>query len=300
MANVATLGFESRYSFEAAGGTFDASSVRFDLVSNTIKKQGEVIDSQGVTGSRTRREDRSRAGLVRVGGTIAMDLSFRMWDFFLPYILGAAEATDTFDVADSLPGFDMLKDSFGSGAQAEKFGELYVNRASLRPNGSLLRLSLDVVGKTYTGGQTFAGAALGAGIEYAPITQYEAAFSVQSTATAVEDWELVIDNQLDVKFRNSQTAQSIRAQDRTVAFNPTAPVSVSTWTTYFGDKTAVNATITLARSSMSSVITLFNLKNPDEGLEQQGKGESLLTLRSMARGDDDDPDISVTNDPVNT
>lgn len=302
MASDADMGFEWRYAVGANPHTFSSSSTRFDFVSCSVKKLGEHLDSQGVTGSRTRREDRSRDGLVRVQGTIVCEPSFRMWDFFLPYILGANESADTFNVADSLQAFDLLADPFASGANASKFSELYVNRASLRFGAGLLQLSLDLIGKTVAIGQTFTSAALGSGIEYAPLNFYDTAsgFSIQSGTVAIEEGELVVDNALDVKFRNSQTAQSIRATDRIVSLVTNIPLTSSTWGTYFGDKAAVDATITIGRANMSSVITLFNLKNPDEGPEQSSKGEVPLILRSAARGDASDPDIRITNDPVNT
>lgn len=302
MANDANYGFEHRFSFGASPATFSGSSTRFDIVSSSVKKQGEQLDSTSALGVRTRRDDRRRDGLVRVGGQIVLDPSFRIWDFFLPFILGAAEATDTFNVADSLTGFDMLHDPFGTGSNATKFGELYVNRASLRFGPGLLKLTLDVIGKTATAGQAYAGAALGSGIEYNPLVFYDTAsgFSIQSGVIAIEEGELVIDNVLDVKFRNSQTAVSIRATDQIISLVTNIPLTPTTWTTYFGDKSSVDATITLARANMSSVITLFNLSNPDEGPGMPGKGEVPLILRSVARSDSSDPSIRVTNDPVNT
>lgn len=300
MANSQNQGFEWRWSVGANVHSFSGSSTRFDFVSSSVKKQGEMLDSAGLTGSRTLREDRTRAGLVRVGGTIVMEPSHRMLDFFLPYILGANESTDTFNVADSLQAFDLLQDPFGTGSNATVFPELYVNRATLRFAPGLLRLSLDVIGKAATAGQAFAGAALGAGIEYSPMVFYDTAslISIQSTTVEILEGELVIDNQLDVQFRNSQTAMSIRPTGRIVTLNVRVPLIASYWTAFFGDKSAVDATIAMVRSNMSTTITCFNLKNPDEGPEVDGKSEVWLTLAGQARGDSSDPDIRFTNDPV--
>lgn len=296
MPNNANYGFEHRFAFGASPTTFDSNSQRFELVSSTVAKRGEVLDSAGLLGTRTRRENRTRAGLVRVEGQLVFDVSARMLDFFLPFILGAAESTDTFNVADSLAGFDMLHDPFGSGANATKFAELYVNRATLRFGAGIIRLTLDVIGKTATAGQTYTSAALG-NITNAdsPFVFYDTAsgFTIQSGVIEIEEGELVIDNLLDVRFRNSQTATSIRATDRVVSLVTNIPLTSSTWTTYFGDKAAVDATIVLTNGTMSSTITLFNLKNPDEG-PGATKAEVPLILRSAARGDATDPDIRVT------
>lgn len=297
MANNANMGFEHRFAFGANPHTFSGTSTRFEVVSSSVGKQGEILDAQGVLGTRTRREDRTRAGIVNIGGQLVLEPSMRMWDFFLPYILGAAESTDTFDVADTLPGFDMLHDPFGTGANAVKLNELYVSRASLRFGPGILQLTLDVVGKTITTGQTYTSAALGSSTDVDwPLVFYDSAsgFSIQSGAIEIIDGELTVENPMEVLFRNSQTALAIRPSDRIVSLATNIPLTSSTWTTYFGDKAAVDATITITRGTVASVITLFNLKNPDRSPELGGKGEVPLVLQSAARGDASDPDIRVT------
>lgn len=304
MANNENLGFEHRFAFAAAPGTFTAGGgTRFEVVSSSVKKQGEVLESMGVLGTRTKREDRTRAGLIRVGGQLSFDISPRMLDFFLPFILGAAESTDTFAVADSLTGFDMQEDAFASGGTAAfLYGELYVNRFSMRFAPGMLRVTLDVVGKTFTSGQTFTTAVLGStATQDAPYTFYDTAsgFTIRngSGTQEIEEGELIIDNALDVKFRNSQTASSIRATDRTVSLVTNLPLTTTTLSTYFGDKTAADATIVITNGTETTTFTLYNLKNPDESPELGGKGEVPLILRSAARGDASDPDILVTVAP---
>jgi hypothetical protein len=292
MANNETLGFTGRFAFEPAGTAFDSSAKRFEVVSCSVKKTSEVLDSAGVLGSRTRLESRTRPGLIRVGGQIAFDVSPAMLDYFLPYVLGATESTDTFDVADDLPGFDMLWDKFTSGgSSAEKFGELYVNKMTLRGSpGQPMRMTLDVIGKTYTGGQSYTSAALGStAATDAPYVYHDTDSGITirsgSGATAIEEFELTIDNQLDVKFRNSQTATSIRGQDRLVTLVATMPLTTSNLSTYFGDKTAADATIVMTNGTVATTFTLNNYKVADEGPEMGGKDEVPLILHGMARGD---------------
>lgn len=300
MANNENLGFEHRFAFGASPHTFDSSSTRFEVVSSSVKKQGEVLDGMGLLGTRSRREDRTRAGIVRIGGQIALDINPLMFDFFLPYILGANESTDTFAVADSLPGFDMLEDPFGSGSSAFKYSELYVNRFTLRFAPGILRATLDVIGKTVTTGQSFTSAALGAtATTAAPYVFHDTASGITirggSGTQEIEEGELVIDNALDVKFRNSQTATSIRASDRVVSAYFSIPLTTTTLSTYFGDKTAADATIAITNGTVTTTFTLNNFKIPDDGIEVGGKGEVALQLRGNARGDGTDAfDIQTT------
>lgn len=290
MANNANMGFEHRFAFYPTGTAFDSSAKRFEVVSSTVKKQGSVLDGMGLLGTRTRREDRSRAGQYTVGGQLAFDVSPAMFDYFLPYILGATESTDTFAVADVLPGFDMLHDAFGTGTSAIKYTDLYVNRMSLRFAAGILRMTLDVIGKSITTGQSFTSAALGAtAATDAPYVFHDTASGITirsgSGAQEIEEGELVIDNALDVKFRNSATATSIRATDRTVSLMARIPLTATTLSTYFGDKTAADATIVIDNGTAATTFTLNNFKVPDEGFEVSDKGEVTLLLNGMARGD---------------
>lgn len=301
MANNANMGFEHRFAFGASPATFDSNSQRFEVVSSTVKKTGEVLDGMGLLGTRSHREDRTRAGLIRVGGQIALDISPRMMDFFLPYILGANESTDTFAVADSLAGFDMLHDAFGTGSSAVKFNELYVNRFSLRFAPGILRATLDVIGKSVTTGQSFTSGALGStAATDAPYVFYDTSGGITirsgSGAQEIEEGELVIENFLDVKFRNSQTATSIRATDRQVSLVTNIPLTTTTLSTYFGDKTAADATIVITNGTVATTFTLNNFKVPDDGpTDVNDKGEAVLVLRGMARGDGTDAfDVQTT------
>ena len=196
MANNANLGFEHRFAFGASPHTFSGSSTRFDIPDGfTLKEQGEVLDGSGRMGSRTRREDRTRKGLRRISGTIPLNLSPRQLDFFLPFILGAAESTDTFNVADSLTGFDCLHDPFNSGSEAIKYSEVYVNTFRLRFAPGILVASLDCVGKDATYDQTFTAAALGSTATVdAPFVFHDTAsgFNIQSGTIEIDEGELIV------------------------------------------------------------------------------------------------------------
>lgn len=302
MANNSNEGFEHRFAFAASPATFGSGSQRFELVKSTVKKTGRVIQSRGLLGTRDPNTTRTRQGKYDVGGQLEFDVSARMLDFFGQYVLGANESTDTFNVADGLPGFDMLHDPFGTGSSASLFSELYVNRFGLKlsnANEGLVPMTLDVIGKTFTGGQAYTSAALGttAGLDD-PYMFHDTSGGITirsgSGAIEIEEAELIIENALDVKFRNSRTATSIRATDRVISLVTNLPLTTSTLSTYFGDKSAADATIVLDNGTVVTTITLFNLQVPDEGPEVGGKDEVPLILRGIARADASDPSIRMT------
>lgn len=299
MANNSNQGFEHRFAFNSNGGSFSAGGgTRFEVVGSTIGKQGEILDAQGVLGSRHYREDRSRAGIYRVSGDLELEPSPKMLDFFKPYILGASESTDDYSVADVLSGFDMQHDFFASGGTAAfLYSELFVNRMTLRFAPGLLRMTLNCIGKTVTTGQTFTTASLSstAAVD-APFAFHDSASNITirsgSGTQEIIEGELVIDNACQAYFRNSQTATAIRATDRRVTFRTNIPLTTTTLSTYFGDKAAADATIVLTNGTVTATWTLYNLKNPDQSPQLNGKNEVPLILESVARADSSDPDIN--------
>lgn len=303
VTNNENLGVIHRWAFEPAGTAFDSSAFRVDLVNDSLQKKGAVIQGRGLTGTRDPLTSRTRGGLIRVEGSLEFDASPRLFDYFLPYVLGAVESTDTFAIAENLPAFDALHDPFGTGSAASLFGECYVNRMSLRfssgVNDGIIPMTLDLMGKTHAGAQSFAGAALNqTATTDGPYMFYDTAGGITirsgSGAQEVEEAELIIDNGLDRKFRNSRTATSIRPTDRIITLATNIPLTATTLSTYFGDKAAANATIVIDNGTVATTITLNNLQVPDESPVVNGKGESLLILRGVARADASNPSISVT------
>lgn len=300
MANNQNLGFEHRFACVAAGGAM-AGATQFDFAGSTVKKRTEVLEGAGLTGTRARYSTRTRKGVYSVGGTISMDITPRMLDFFLPYVLGAAEATDAFGFADSLSGFDMMDDPFGTGANAIKFGELYVNRFSLGlrggPGGGILRAALDVMGKTYTTGQTFPAIALShtTGVD-SPYTFYDiTTFTIGGAAVEVDDADLTIENGLDVKFRaGSRAASSIRATDQAVTLRINSALTSTSLGSFFDDKAAADVSIVINNGTVTTTFTLESLELADEMFETRGKGDVPLVLQGLARRDSANPAFQAT------
>ena len=290
-------GYAGRLALEATGGTFDASSVSFDFVSYTVQTDGEHIDTAGTVGTRTRRDDRKRSGLIRLAGSIVLEPSIRTLDFFWPYILGTAESADAFVVANTLPAFDAVLEHGAASDTALKHAGLVVNRAVFSLRSGLVRLTLDVIGTVETL-VTYTSAVIGVGAEYAPLAFHDCVVTMQSGARAIDDAELVIDNQLEVKFRNSQTAQTIVPTDRIVSLQTSHPATEAILDALYSDPTAAAATVVFTRSTSSCAITLNKLSAPLSGPIVNGKGETMLGVSSRARGDGTLEDISVVNDPV--
>ncbi len=297
MSNNANYGFESRWAVYPTGTVFDTSAPRFDFTGSSVRGHSEILDGMGRTGTRMRREDRTRWGLQKVDGTINIEPTPQNLHFFWKYILGS-QSSNNFTTNDSLPGFDLLADDFGTGSSAILFSELYVDTATFNFNSGILKVGMEVKGKTWTSGQSYTSAALGTGTGHTAYTLYDSVFTIKSAAREIENATLRIRNFLEVKYRNSRTAASIRATDREVSLTAAIPNTAANLAAFFGDKSAASATIVMtsgANGALSDTINLFNLKNFDDSPVMNEKNEIILNLTNSARGDSSNPDISVVN-----
>ena len=102
----AAQGFASQLGW-AASGTADT---RFEFISESLRKTGSFHYSNGIQGSREYDGGRVVAGVNRVAGTIVMQPNPVELDALLPFILGADESTDVFDLADALQLRDIAID----------------------------------------------------------------------------------------------------------------------------------------------------------------------------------------------
>ena len=312
MANNQNLGFDHRFAVGPAGSTLEFT---VDILSSTVKVMSEVLDATGLTGVRDHRSDRTRRGIQRVGGQLTIAASPRALDWFMPYILGGSESTDVYSVADTLPGFDLWDDVLGDGTYISEFGELYVNRFSLALRGGgagsgILTFTLDVIGKTFdkdiAAGNTWStGANWKGGTEVAlkstagfddPYTFWDSTITLFGGSVAIDEGELVIDNALDVRFRNSRTAVSIRPTDRTVSFSSNVPLDSTALANYFIDKAAADATLVLYNGSpgVTTTFALNDLAVADEGPDVRGRGDVPLILRGNARANSTTDSVQAT------
>lgn len=147
----ASMAVRSRVGVGATSGS--AATKELEFISCTIGKEGQHVQSDGIRGSRERYSASVVEGTYNVGGQLVLEPRPDDLDILLPWILGAAEAADVFDIADTLLvyGVDVEKV-----ADAYRYAGMKINQATFtsQPNQPL-RLELDVQGKTETAGITF-------------------------------------------------------------------------------------------------------------------------------------------------
>lgn len=276
--------------------TFDTSSEAREILSSTLKETVERIENEGLRGTRSRHGERVVPGLKRVAGDIVMNVNPADMDLDLPRILGAAESTDVFAVAETLPDFWVMIDEV---AKLQKFNNCKVQKATWRgQKGQPITLTLTVVGKS----RTEAAAGGFPAVTYSTLEVYvfhQGVLTLQGSAVEMEEFELTVENVIDPKFRNSQTATDVSPGDRIVTLSCKVPYDTTNCAIYTAESagTFASGTLVFTNGNRSITFTLNNLKSIPETPDVPARGsELMLNLNYRAYMTGSTREIVVTND----
>jgi len=237
--------------------------------------------------------ERTRDGTVRINGTIAFHATPAMLDLLLPRIMGSAEVADLFAVSETLPEFDVLIERV---AKRFVYAGCKVSRATFRATaGGALELDLEVTGKSETVSAT-AFPAITAPTD-PPYIWSDAVCTVEGSARVVTRWELSIDNQLNARFSNSNTATDIHTQGRVVTVSMTVPYTSDEVDLYgINSSGASGATFVLTNGGRSITFTVGALAVADSSPVVGGPGEILLEMSGIAKSSGSTKELSITSD----
>lgn len=277
-------------------GTSDSGAIdeRFHFDSEDIRKRGVIIERDGLRGTRSHHADDTRVGPYTVGGTVTLQPTPEDLDIWLPRILGAAESTDVFALAETLPDFNVGVDRV---TKVFTYAGCKVNKATFRgSSGQTIRLILEIVGKT----ESVANAGTFPTLSFSNTTPYvftDLALTLQSSEREVTDFELVIDNQLVTdRFNNSLTVTDIPPGDRIISLRTTHPYASANADLYAQALAGAAGTLALATGGYSTSFAFAKLQVPDESPVVQGKGEIPLTLNMTSRMTGTTKELIVTHD----
>lgn len=284
----------------AAPHTFDTSSERYSFTADSIQRIDTIVDSEGMQGTRSHASERTRAGTYTVGGSVTIEPSPADLDLWLPRILGGAESTDTFPLAETLPAFGMLFDRVTSEMQ---YTDCYVNRAIFRGSGNeLVSLEMEIVGTTEVEDTAAPSVAISTAANNRPYHFIDSdnagtsRLAIFGATPRMLDFEIEINNFLEPRWGNSETATSITPKDRLVRMAVTVPYDSTNEALYRG--TDATGSLSLVNAAMSTVFTFAILQVASESPVIPGKTPINLTLEMIARKLTTTAELVVTNDSV--
>lgn len=291
----ASVAHQSRLSMAAAGTAIGSFTEAHEFVSESLRKTNEIISTQGITGSRSGKSERTRFGLDKVQGTISYIVSPLLLDVLLPRIQGTAEVADSFTLAETLISFDVLIERI---ARRFVYTTCYVNAATFKfTPGELVTLDLDIIGTGETVSAT-AFPTITTPVDV-PYTCSDVVFTFVSSTRTVMACEVKYDNALNARFSNSTTATDIFPGDRIVTVTATTPYSSAETDLYAQTLLGTAATIAMTNGTVSCTWTLGKVQFPDSSpVVANRNGEIVLEMNGVARKTGTTMEVAVTNDSL--
>ena len=278
---------------------FDGSSIPIIFDSETMTVDQEILQDDGIRGTRSQSVERTRFGKRKVSGQITMDASPIMLDQLLYVINGTAEAADVFALAQTLPSFYLM---IAKGARDITFNNCICNKAAFKAEpGGKLKLVMDIEAESFT--NSASGTLSAIGLTIPSDKPFQFSDLVATTFAAARDifsLETIIDNKIDAeRWLNAVNRANLTSMGRDVMVNIDLPFSSSETdlvSTALAGSTGSTAVYTNA-DAVASVLTFTygTLQFPNAIPTVGGKGEIKMSLKGRALRTGTTLEISVTN-----
>lgn len=318
---VASMGAQSRLAIsvkETTYGTPIVPTTQLVFVSEGIGKHGNIVERDGLRGTRSHVSTDTRTGPYPVGGTLVLEPTYVDLVALLPFIMGADASGTSFALAETIPSFHMMVDRVlstsagASGSGVFSYPGCKVDRATFSgAPGGLMRLSLDIVaqdeGAVTSGGSfvDFTAGTSGTGFPtltasvVTPFIFSDVVATFVGAARDIKSFELVIDNGLiKDRFMNRTTIANAPESDRIVTLTTVHPFATGNLDLYAQVLTGTTGTLKLDQVSpaVSILFTFGILQVPSNAPAVQGRGEIDMTLQMVARKTGSTPELATTLD----
>lgn len=311
---VSTLG-RLYISLSSNGSYLTAPDESYEFLSETVSAHKTIIDTNGLSGTRSHKKERTRAGNYTVSGGLEFNptpVDLRKW---LPRILGTAESGAgtsgspyIYAVAETLPYWYYTADRV---TKVFHYDGCKVDTATFSASeGELLKLSLGIEGLTeVVAAYTSSGAVSPITSPHAldltmhPLRFTEGVFTMVGGARPVKSLSLTVNNSLDKgRFNNSITRTALPELDRIVTVQATVPYTYGATTAgnadlYDQTNDGTTATFVFTSTVDTNVVftlTLATLQVEAESPTMNARGEVMLTLNGTARMSSSTNEIAAT------
>lgn len=276
-----SMGWAAQFCVDTAS-PIDTSSIPVEFLTIDIGEVEELVQSEGIRGTRSRHDERINTGLRRVGGSVTMNPSPDELNTILPFILGANEATDVFALADTLPDLFACVDKV---ARVETFNTGKVASAIFEASkGQKLLLTLNTIFKDMT---------IGAAGSYPALTVdtrdcymfHQGVLTLNGTTYTFNSFRLSIDNGIDPEFNNSITATDLTPGDRVVLLDipelPFTSTELGLLTASRGAAAGISGSLVFTNGGVSTTFTFGALRCPSVTPVIRGRNQRIKLPRSL-------------------
>ena len=229
-------------------GSANPVTQRLNYVSEDFTRKDEVIDGNGIRGTRSGDIELVMDGIQRVNGPVNLIPTALEFSYLLEWILGGTptgSGTVTYPLADTIPTRFVTVD------RREKvftYAGVGVNTATFRASrGTPLSVELGLIGQTETPANSGTFPAIELDVSTKPFVFHNLVLSVEATTVSCAEFMLSVNNMIDAdRYFNSQTLTAVNALDREIRFGTSLP---------YGDYEAIRAAMNAGAGGMSVAAT---------------------------------------------
>jgi tail tube protein len=265
----------------------------YEFLTDNLRLEQTIADLSAIRGTRSHPKERSRETQRTVTGNITMNPTPVELTTLLPRILGAAAVGTTFSLAETLPEFFVTSDRV---TKVLTFNGCKVNRATFRATvGGPLELDMEIFGKDEAVGAAGSFPALSIDVASPPFILADLALTLAGVPYKCDQWEMMVDNTLEVRYANSLTPTEINETDRQVTMTTRIPY-VDGGTLYGSGSAGVAATAVFTNGAVSITFTLPAFIFPKASPVVDGRGEEWLPIAGPCRKSGATAELTVTLD----
>lgn len=241
---------------------FTGTSESFECITDTVGVNETISKTSAIMGVRWAVTERSRKTGEAVAGTLTQDCSPAALAMWLPYILSDPSSPHTNQIG-TYTEFDFMRHE---PVTDWLFRNCVITKATFKPGSSgLISMALDVVGRVGTIDESFANAAVQTDAHDDPYANYEAVINLASGTRYVTDWELMIEQGIEVVAANSLTVNRAKLGEATASLKCNMEWSTANKSAVYGQgKSGIAASLTFAQTTHSCVFTIPSLLIPRE------------------------------------
>lgn len=223
MASKALYGFATHLGLQSALTAGHITAGGIDFQSESLVMKEEIVDTNGLRGTRARSVERIRNGPQNIRGQIHLQPTPVELALLLKWCFGGTTSgspTVTYPLADSLQAMfvEIARDDGTNGKDFVYAGN-YVDKVTFKAaQGGPLDVLIDVIGQTETvnNAGTYPALTLDTTTKPFIFPDCAGAVTINSTVYDARDFELTVFNHLQARFFNNLTANNIQPQDRNV------------------------------------------------------------------------------------
>ena len=279
--------------------TVSTVTKRFDYKSENLVMDEEMVDGNGVRGTRSRDVSRVRPGLQKIAGPISLQPNAVEMALLLEWIMGASPSgspTVTYALADTLPSRYVVIDRV---IKVHSYAGCKVDQAVFKcSQGDPLSLDLSVLALTESVGNAGTFPSLSIDTANGPWIFSDLVLTVNATALLVKECTINVNNFLDKdRYFNSLTLTSAETLDREVGFSCMVP---------YGDHQALygasgsgglSGTAVWTNGAAVLTMTFGKIVLPRKTPGTPGRKELMLPLEGIAYKTGATAELSVSLNP---